>query len=268
MANPLTPTVITDRNGRVTTVHRKLENGKPVTKLIPAPAPTLPVQPEGTPLDLPPAMTAAEARRFIQSLPQTGELVLRQHDVAHMNHETELPLLIKLLEDKSIPESALRVAIKFMNDKGKINPNYHNTFLMMPLINEIKDQSMVATKIFAVMRAMNGWTDDKKPLPRITTQEEMASYTALTRFALAFDDDRNIVKQASSWIEGNSIASTSVVNKHLKQFVLDHPDDNEAIIQYVNERGGMHPKNKKPVDAIKVFLEGSRDNTAVASGWL
>lgn len=106
----------------------------------------------------------------------------------------------------------------------------------------------------------------------ITTEEELAARASVASFTLLeyMEGERStsIVRSGYKYYTPHKIQSFCIVrNRHLGKLLFERPDDMHAITTYVRERG-IHPRNKRPVDAIRAYLDDTSSVPAFGSGWI
>lgn len=106
----------------------------------------------------------------------------------------------------------------------------------------------------------------------ITTEEELAACASAASFILiefdAITQNKPIVRSGFKHFSPTKIQSFCLIrNRHLSKLLLERPDDMHAITNYVRERG-IHPINKRPVEAIRAYLEDTSSVPAFGSGWI
>lgn len=106
----------------------------------------------------------------------------------------------------------------------------------------------------------------------IATVEELTSRTSVASFILQSsmrgEGTKSLVRGGYKTHNGKKIQSFVLIrNRHLDRLLSERPEDMRFITAYVHERG-IHPANKRPVDTIRAYLDGTRSVIAVKDGWL
>lgn len=280
----LQPTVITDVNGKVTTVHKRQERASTGRKSIPGPAlPKLDaVQPTGTVLPVHPMMSGEELQEFISNsgLPNftfkgglTTEKVLSTlspEDVSLLKHMVDsgrlTPKEAKLTTTVITPHPKEAHTRNIMLVWSRLKASQH----LLMRGDSAGDAKLIAMAVDG-LRFHNA--EGKGSLPPVTTEEELAGYTAVVEFVLLQQGmggnktDVGIKSTRMRSHDGESDGQTVVRNKHLEELIRNRPDSVGAIVQYVNERG-MHDSAKRPVLALSAYLDDVQETPAISEGWL
>jgi hypothetical protein len=275
----LVPTQITDRNGKRTTVHKKPAAAPGTRSALPAPsaAGATPPKPQGTPLVLPEPLDKFERAKYILSnnLPNISFAASSTKETLERVDLAGLALAKYMVERGSLdPESVKLVLSKY----GKpYSPMYVNRLLIAERLERtigkgVTGHSERMNYLQAVTLAADGLARNHpsgaKMLDAFTTEEELAGCSAATEFILCPDFAGSHVSTAYlSDGEDGDWQGSYIRNKHLDLLIRERPEDVQAIITYVKERG-MHPANKGPVKALRAYLEDTSESSSVGTGWL
>lgn len=275
--NPnLTPTVITDVTGKVTTVHKKQAGVAAGAKRIPAPAMAQraaqkPVK-TSTPLVLPPALSREERDDLLarlEAIPNFwGSATSGMTDWVD---ETGFALINKYLAEDRITPMEIKHITGSARTQGWSKTEVTNMLLLTDRIREDTSiDSQARGWLNSVVHSLRYNTEWKYHSP-IRTEEDLASAAAVTTFVLRkfYGKDSNIgfvksVRQNRAWRTPEELIVIS--NKHLDTLIRERPQDLDRIINYV-ERHGMHSANKKPVNVLRDFLDDDIV-PALDDGWL
>lgn len=282
---PLTATVITDVNGKVTTVHKRQGSVSAGRKSIPAPALHKPAEaaPVGTLLPVPPLLSSNQRKEFIArgDLPEiTFKGGLSSEKVLSEMLSIEDVSLIKEMIDtgRMTPKG-----VKLLATAASPHPEQHHThnalliaeqLIASPRVRIIGDHTadmMLVTMAVGGLRYHNA--PGKGFLPRITTKEELVRYTAVAEFVLlqlgmgGNKTEAGIRTRRMRDHNKESNLQSVVENKHLEALIMERPDDTDEISAYVNERG-MHALAKTPVNDLRAYLDQTKEARAIKDGWL
>jgi hypothetical protein len=282
---PLTPTVIVDKNNKVTTVHKRQEQASAGRKSIPAPAlrKNVSTTPAGTPLPVPPLLNPEQIEEFIarNDLPDitfkgglSGEKIL-----AEMLSVEDVSLIKELIDTGRMTRRSVKLLSTAVSPHPE-QPHTHNALLIaeqliassrVRIVGDNTADMMLVTMAVEGLRYHNA--PGKGPLPRITTKEDLTRYTAVAEFVLlqlgmgGNKTDAGIRTRRIRDHNGESNITSVTENKHLEALIMERPDDVGVISAYVNERG-MHKSLKTPVNTLRTYLDQTKDASAIREGWL
>lgn len=275
--NPnLIPTVITDVNGKVTTVHKKQSGVAAGAKRIPAPAVAQQaVQKPQTPLNLPPALSREERDELIAHLAAIPNFW--GSDTSGMTDwvdDTGFALIKEYLETDRITPMEIKHITGIARVQGWGKTEVTNMLLVTERVRKdtsIDSQARGWTNNVVHSLPYNVRDTEGKYTSAIRTEEALTSATAVTTFVLRkfYEKDNNLglvktVRQNRAWRSPEELIVIS--NKHLDALIRERPQDLDRIISYV-ERNHMHASNKKPVNVLREFLDEDLAS-AIDEGWL
>lgn len=276
----LRPVAIVDKNGRATTVHRRGDSTSPAGTSPPAPklGPQNGIQ--GTPLTPIAPATRSESRKIIKEL-TSGERYWNAKDdeIAKELDKRQQALIRRLLDNPDISRMTIESSVQYgVWDDSVTKDELTNSLLVLEHMYTHGDGSLLETAgISAFFNAVLGadqvgsrpYLDKAQP---ITTREELESKSAFVAFVLLAEqnslNDDSIVNRKTKRFNFKWYRDFIVIqNQHLRKLVMERPDKQHEITDYVRARG-MHPKNKKPVDALRTYLDDTGETVAVNVGWL
>ena len=298
MANPLVPTAVTDKNGRITTVHKRLDASQSASKTMKVPAPVLsPVSvssaPQRTLLTPPETLTPEESQEF--------DAWYREALVSSQYNERATKLYVDNVdpEPKAIAWRLIqdgivnpRAVMSMLNDSKK---GYLAIRSIDPEIKKVKTGVLVASLLVAermsqeypnevredgpnisrlISRAIKGYAystkiDDRHMVTGVATEEELASLTAVTTFL--FHADANNHDNQQKWgnfkdSELQQVEGLWIANRRLDAFLRENPSQTPRVIEYMNTREmGTSAKDFK---ALVAYLQESEDFGVLEDGWL
>jgi hypothetical protein len=274
--NNLTPTPVVDRNGKTTTVYRRAERLKPAASALPAPSAA--PQPSGgttTPLTLPKALTAKEKRELgnlLNSIDVT-RFVPASHFLLGLSAKP-LALLKRIADEFPDHMPLLKKILGNAISNECLPEEMVNVLLVSERLLRDNRGHLLESAAYGVIDTVVGMCHSENRLPDdqvIRTEEELAGKAALTDFILTHgrkhDLDsmtKTLYLRRGAFIHAEYMA---LRNRHLEQLILDRPEDIEVISRYVAERG-MHHANKKPVEALRAYLDDESLVVPVSGGWL
>lgn len=275
--NPnLTPMTITDVNGKVTTVHKKLAGVTAGAKRIPAPAMAQraaqkPVK-TATPLTLPPMLSREERDELLARLEAVPNFWgTATSGMTDWVDDTGFALIKEYLDTDRITPMEIKHITGSARIQGWGKTEVTNMLLLTDRIRKdpsIDDQARGWLNSVAHSLPYNTEWKHSSPL---RTEEDLASAAAVTTFVLRklYERDSNLglvknVRQSRAWRTPEQLIVVS--NKHLDALIRERPQDLDRIINYV-ERNRMHSSNKKPVNVLRDFLDDDIV-PALDDGWL
>lgn len=271
----LIPTVITDVNGKTTTVHKRDTAVSKGTKQLPAPALTKAGHKPSTGklLPVPPAISKEDADEFLRrGGVDLGPRVSRAKSeiTTRQSGLDTVALVSEMLRSGRISSED---ASYVMDDKITLVDCYatYNTLLMFEHL-KTGDQRFINDDRMLIVQAMQGMAVNNSkfqlPLPKFTTEDELVRYGAIIRFICVQDWTKDLVGRTDVPINDNTTAyAYALNNKHLDRLIQDYPDDVRRINTYITERG-MDKRKKAPVEALRIWLDETRNTTAISEGWL
>lgn len=256
----LTPVHIVDKNGKATTVRRRLSQLFTSKQGIPSPPEPSPAPKPVTPLSLPVPLTPAESSAWLENIDfdpdfQFGLRTTRS-SIAALELETQ-SLLKELMEDRGLP---IREAMRLMNAINTVVPLnriHEMTHDIMLITGELKsqgrlvDQNNYAGMLISLNRVSLNLAGKSKP-QRISNHEELIAKTVLTH---AF----------TSWRSGSMSDSVNykLNSQVLTSFLLEHPEELDRLLSYADERGLNNDGD------FGGFLESREvEENAIHGGWL
>jgi hypothetical protein len=299
----LTPTVVTDINGRVTTVHKRLDarQGAQNTGKVPAPSikPHAPASaPSVTPLVMPEPLTEAQLQDFYKwQAPFEESSSYRMEILTVMREPFDGPtqaLAWKLVTEGTVPEKTViqllmkyhsrrqrQLARMFGHQQEALLKNLRNHLLLAERIG--KDHPHLAHELTNGHSWMNepflnrvgegyGYKskqEDRHPLAAIESEEELASLAAVSAFLLqsriteSIDQYRETQYRNS---EGEKVDAIYMSNRSLDKFLRENPHEAQRVLPLVRERGiGNTTKDTK---RLLEWMADTEDTTALQDGWL
>lgn len=274
--NKTTPVAIVDKNGRATTVHRRdaTKSSTGTNLLSPKAIPQSAAQ--GTPLEPIKPATAKQLRELIEAFIAEVNWPVADSLATEVSRKDQA-LIRRLLDNPGISSTLVKgivqYGVKFENlHEGELT----NSLLVVEQIASNGDIHLLEGPSVLFEAMLGVYQEGTRPyLDRptpITTMEELASKAAVTTFILLADknyrDDDSILKRRDKQFDFKwKRAYLVIVNKHLKKLVMERPERQHEITDYVRSRS-MHPTNKKPVDALRAYLDEAANTTALGGGWL
>lgn len=274
--NNLVPTQITDRNGKLTTVHKKAQTASSSKSRIPAPSPVAaPQSVTGTPLSFPEPLNHQEQQgwidKFLDDNPRMSRS--RRRDALTMLSGQEAALIKEIISRGSMDNQSISHIIE------KFEHTRHSCVNRLLMAEKFKDEANSKEHFGPRMRyfdAVCSATDglmrnmpDGAKSKMFTTEEELASAGAVVEFLM--DEELRGTHGLYRYIDSengqSSVNALYIKNKHLDRLIRERPEDIRAIISYVRERG-MHASNKGPVEALRKYLDETAEASAVGGGWL
>jgi hypothetical protein len=89
----------------------------------------------------------------------------------------------------------------------------------------------------------------------------------VVRFCTLYQHDDLLTRYKRGYVEDAQYETTTVLNCHLNDLLMERPESYDAIDAYIKERG-MHSRNKRPVQALREYLDKVQEAPAISSGWL
>lgn len=291
MATSLTPTTVTDKNGRVTTVHKRQDAHGP-SKPLSVPAPTLAPQPSrstaGTPLTTPPPLTEDQQEEFrawqreiVQSY---GYNKRAQVDAARpLDPESEALAWRVLKSGRVNPQAVASLVNESQLDRYMFRHRDHNP-------SELQAKLRVAERVGEINPAVSDLADrgfgvrigqcvdgygyspsemNRTSLREITTEEELAAVAAVSAFVV-YATNEGLTGQLKEGeykdSEGRRNNGTWMTNHRLKAFLQENPDDVNRVIEYVGSRSvGTTAKETRE---IIQYVQESKELGVLDQGWL
>lgn len=291
MANPLTPTTITDKNGRVTTVHKKQDAGSS-SKSLSMPAPSLaPSQSRtvaGTPLDAPTPMTEAEEVLFgawRKEKARQANLNSRAVDACLAELDREAASIAwRILKTGKVNHFTLSNIIQSEQlQRHAFNKRGYDPRVLrsqLRLLERVSEEypdiagSAGVTLSEIIPGSMSGYgyapkVEDRINVKSIDTKEELDAIAAVAAFiANAMNEDRyDQFKDDDFKCDGATVYSAMWMKNHrLKAYILEDVEALPSIIRYVNEHDvGISAKDTRE---IIQYVAESRELGALNDGWL
>ena len=289
MKNNLAPVTVTDKNGRVTTVHKRLEGRQSASNPLKVPAPALTTQKPTSeqprtllaPVEM---MTADEAKLFSE----WHETMLEK---SHYNDRAKAACR-KPLEPEicSLAWNAVNSGVSKAVVMSLINEHQITNHMFRQLDNPVtllQGQLRMAERIAqldpemasspalttTIEHAVNGYNYSSKQELRVSitsidTQEELDSITAVTMFVFnAVRNEHSDQYRQSEFkdSEGRQVMGSRIVNRSLDTFLRQNPHEVNKVISYANSR--RLGATVKDTAALVQYL---KDNEAPAlnEGWL
>lgn len=271
------PAVIVDKNGRTTTVHRKVEARQSSTPdRFPKPQIMASGVPEGsrTPLDLPEPISDPEKLKSYRWF-LTHDLISSRKTV----NAEEAALIRKIISDGHTSPEVLSQVTGYMGmfSAGERVPHYdYNMLLIMDYICREEGSGFIpADRTHVFTNAVEGLgirrrAEDTHTIPPLTTVEALESHAAVVRMLLLADakgmDQGVVIEKEHRTVEGHRFHGVSFRNHGFRALLNERPKDYREIERYVLDRG--IPKNKAGVEALRSYLDDEETQSAIADGWL
>lgn len=273
----LQPVAIVDKNGRAATVHRRSDNNASMGKTSRSPLPAPQNATQGTPLKTLVPATTSQVNKLVKEFSTSSWPI--GHDWAKRMSRKDITLIRRILDNPAVSKPTVyRCVYHGIRDETILREEVTNTLLILEqmylngdgkLIEDSEPAYLYASVLGVDQVGTRYYLDKVQP---ITTQEELESKAAYAAFVFLavenhVNDDsilRTGLKQFNYKWQRDFLTPH---NKHLRQLVLDLPDKQHEITDYIRSRG-MHQKNKKPVDALRAYLDDDQTVPSVRSGWL
>ena len=295
----LTPTQVTDVNGRVTTVHKRLDAAQKPSKGAGVPAPSLaPTAPSSahtaTPITLPEPLSEEQLSEFYKwQQPFQSQVRYRSEVMAVMDKPFDGPtqaLAWKIISEGSVPHSTVFQIISKYHSRRQSQLakmfGFHQKELLDSLRNRLLLAERVAQKVpqdasseywfneSFISKAMEGYhykpkeEDRKLPQP-IASDEELESIATVTSFLLKARIAGNIDQFREKnfrTANGKQAEGIYLANKSLDAYLRGAPDDAPRAIDYAVTRNiGNTMKDTKQ---LMTYLKDTEDAVAINEGWL
>lgn len=295
----LIPTPIVDKNGKQTTVRKRVDTLQ--KKALNAPAPSVaasaPVSvPISTPLPEIQPLSDEEREVFANwqsMLMNNGHFREEIREIAKKPLPSSVEALAwRLTREGDAQETAVRFlttyhtrrssqfAKTFRHEQEFLFNTLRNSLLLVDRISKDETGSP-ALKIggpitYANMidKSLNGYRyspkmDEVPDLTPIMTEEELSSITAVTRFILDARDRKDYgscrEKEYKDSI-GKKLTGIYMANRSLDAFLRENPHEIDRVLKYVQERRiGNTVKDTK---ALVKYLRESKEMGALDDGWL
>lgn len=300
MAPILTPTQITDKNGKSTTVHKRLDAPQSAPKMSKVPAPSIAPNVAGstasrTPLVMPEPLDETQHQAFLEW--QHSELDSMRYRVEVKNtfrqrFDPQVEALAwRLVKGGKVPGETVA---KFLGTfHARRTPAFAKSFgyAQDDVLSDLTSSLLLAERLgteypevvndgsapnlaTAVGQALDGYNyspkpDERAPVGTISSEEELASIAAITGYILEaqrrqeFDQYKN-----TSFVNtrGKKVTGLILSNRSLNAFLRENPHEVHRAIAYAAERGmGNTVKDTKNLIQHLHDTEGA---DAIAEGWL
>jgi hypothetical protein len=274
MTNQLTPTPVTDKNGKQTTVYKRTSGAS--KKAVSLPAPTLSV-PAGTPLRKLKPLNENEAWAWMTSthVDSSGHVM---SDAEGLDDETKA--IAKDLGDRGVfTRRAIAALVRATNagDRGRLNSPMEHNFLLVAerlRLSGLVSESIQYPQCSSLVRSLWGThflntPSKRKPTEKVATQEELDGLAALT-YATSYWENKSNADLIKPWhpkspTTGKKELVYTLHSKPLADLIVERPDEVERIISYIEERG---QGRMVPVNSIREYLDTTEGNRTLAEGWL
>lgn len=303
MAGELVPTRVTDKNGRLTTVHRRQEVPSKASKSLGSAAPTIPTEAPAerstaTPLIHPAPMEAVEVQDFVRKHhealykypvdggPTSGHVFVGFLDPvskAYIRDAIErgyasmelIDYLIFKYRETTKPKSAYEPSIPNVEAVAQLRTSLlvadalGKDFPMLASSNVFDQGSLIGGVITGL--SYNEKVSDRPAYTRVTTEEELASLIAVT--ALVMEGYRQSRSSSSIFQKlvfevntGERRNGVILANQSLSQFLRENPRETHRVIAYSQERD--LGKTAEDAEQVIRYLRESKDIGPVSDGWL
>lgn len=276
---PLAATPTVDKNGKNTTVYRKMASSAPARDL---PVPMLNgskrgAQKPSTPLPVPVPVASEKLEHFQKSLKNSGVISLSKNLRAD-----EAALTRDIINRGHVSDDALIAITGYMGNFSageRIRHYDYNSLLILERVCRDEGSEFVMERPHAFADAVEGLgirrrESDHVTVPPITTEEELDSLAAIVKLMVFVSnrEESSPVQQVSErkeyhTAEGDRLNGKAFKNHGFTALIRDRYEDYPRIARFVNDRGV--PSNKASVDALCDYLDSGDDNhDAVVEGWL
>jgi hypothetical protein len=290
-----TPTPIVNKNGVATTVHKKQQSASPAASRLAGIAPTISASATAatgqTPLPALEPMTMEEWRVWGSQHPTLTQRVdyARTTPIESLvNHaDAEMRGLARRVVEGGVdPEMAAyiinrfaeRVEVRWRRPGGKERALVHleATLLVaesvdMSVSSPYNDPTKKSMLICGAVETLN-YSDnpeDRVPLERFTTREQVASAAAVAGYILSNEGSNIIGKRTYLDATKMDMSGWSINNKLMDSFLRERPDQLDRILKY---RADHYADNRltsnKEVKRMIAFMVETEDYPALADGWL
>ena len=289
MRNNLTPTTITDVNGRITTVHKRLSTSPDDRLRKHMPAPAISKDQDTTPLTLPRALSDEDFQKFIEWQQEELRRFNFREGILGLSSQRFDPvaeaLAWRLAQDGSVPSHVVAMLLRDFHqkhwrkrelnrfDKSPLDPvQVRNSLLLAESI--YRHRPALDQKIAPVLirESLDGYCyrtkqEERHSLGEVKTEEELSSLTAVSVFIADLEDDVSIVAtRAFRKAQGTELYGSYILNRSLDAYLRTNPDKAEQVISYVKDRGiGKAVKDTKQMIA---WLDNAAGNSAIDQGRL
>lgn len=255
----LTPVPIVDKNGKATTVRRRLSQFFSPKRKLPAPAHVITPQKPVTPLLKPAPLTLEESSAWLATANFDTDFYKgmrgTHRSIAALELDTQA-LVKELMEVKGVPNTQVVRLMSAIDAHVPLNQRHELTHDIMLVTGELQGQGRLVkidySVLLFVMKRINAELAGKNPPLRISSREELDGKTALIHAFYKW------------WVRDKSAVSDYRLNSDiLTEFIYEHPEDVERILAYVDERG---MEDDDDFYGLMESLEAPA--SAVQAGWL
>jgi len=278
---PLIATPTVDRNGKSTTVYRKVASSAPVKGL---PVPTLGGSKQGaqkpsTPLPVPEPIT------FDDTKFNAYRKSLKVNDIVALGKEltrNEAALVRDILSRGHVSELSMLRATGYMGilSAGERIKHYdYNLLLILERICRDEGANIIGDSPHNFADAVEGLgirrrESDHITIPPIATEEELDSLAAVVKMMMFVSsrEESSISQQISErkkyrTVDGDRLNGRAFKNHSFTALLRERYEEYPRILGFVADRGV--PSNKAGVEALRDYLDSGEDHhTAMAVGWL
>lgn len=296
MKNNLVPTSIIDKNGKQTTVHKRVSGAAVSSSALAHVAPTPPVTEAvlGTPLPVVHRLSSGEVEEFIASFSQ-GRIrrAGKQVDTAAVFKSLSgisQGLLWRVRQAGAIADADIELALDQLQNRvwnrwsATPNPeklaeaNFRDYLLVAERLHRDYPELMhdIGSGSAPELSKVVEYRDHQKgtilrPVKEMTTEEEVTPVAAVAAYALVCMyresdcyDTEHLVMREHPDEEGRYVEGLIIANKTLDAYIREHPEMAVRVAEFVVDRGVG--KSKK--DALFVLEHLAWDAPALSSGHL
>lgn len=296
----LTSVPIVDKNGKQTTVRKRLDaqrDSKPLNAPAPSITPKSEVSgPSRTPLAETPTLSEDQYKEFREWQDKHLNSVRYRIEVKDTDNQRFAPsveaLAWRVIQEGDVPEETVSKFIStfqtrrssfyaqtFKHEQDKLLSTLSNSLLLAEKISKDAPQApdqVGGPKNYAsfIEKALSGYRYRPKhadPLPNepIRTEEELASVAAVTRFILDARDRSDYGSFRDNEfkdIDGKKAKGSYMANRSLDAFLRESPHEIDRALGYIRSRGiGNTAKDTKQ---LVRHLKESEDMSVLSDGWL
>jgi hypothetical protein len=300
MAPNLAPTQVIDKNGRSTTVHKRLDAPQSASKMSNVPAPSIAPKAAAsaaarTPLPMPEPLDETQHAAFLEW--QDSELDSMRYRVEIKNTFKQRfdpvaeALVWRVIQSGKVPKETIgRFLGTFHTRRTRIfakNFGYAQEEVLSQLTSSLLLAERLGTEYpesvmegvplnfaSAVDQALVGYSytgkkSDRVEATTITTEETLTSVAAVTAYILESRNRQDFTHYKNSTfvsVNGKKVEGIYIANRSLDAFLRENPHEAGRAIAYAAERGmGNTAKDTKQ---LIQHLHDTEGMGALTEGWL
>lgn len=293
------PTQVTDVNGRVTTVHKRLDavqkpqNGRKVPAPTLAPTAAVSASTE-TPIVMPDALTEKEYKAFYDwQRSFTSNSHYRNEVLAMFDEPFHAPtqaLAWHIISSNSVPHKTVYGILGNYHAHRQSNLAKMFGHVQSDLLNDLRNKLLLAERLCRknspddvseywltdkfLTKAIEGYhytpKEEDRGLPApIATEEELESIAAVSSFlirALSAGNVDQFKEKTYRGGNGKKVIGMYMANRSLDAYLRTAPEDADRAIEYaVTRKIGNTVKDTKQ---LMEYLRDTEDAVAINEGWL